>query len=100
MDELLKIVIETWKKNPIYTDVDAECWEPGQPRVKTCSKGCDLIVYEMYVDPSGWRFMGDRDCWRQTRICREHGFARIYLISGNKADHYKWVPSMDVYEQP
>jgi hypothetical protein len=93
MSILLKDLVEEWKRVPEYTDVEAEYWEPNQPQVETCPHGCDLMIYE--DTPTKWARISGRDVYRQTRICREHGFARIYIITGPTAQAHNWTPKKD-----
>ena len=93
MSDLLKNLVVEWKKVPEYTDVEAQYWEPNQPQIETCPHGCDLQIWE---EPFGkWRRISGYDVYRQTRFCREHGFARIYIITGQTALAYNWNPHHD-----
>jgi len=83
MSSLLEVLVEEWKRDPSYSDVEADCWEPNQPQVKVCPKGCNIEIYE--DNPAKWARISGRDAYRQTRICRKHGFARIYVITGPTA---------------
>jgi len=93
MSAVLEVLVEEWRKVPEYTDVEACCWTPGQPQAQSCPKGCNLDVYES--TPTGWLRVSGRDVYRQTRICRRHGFARIYVITGPAAQAGKWSPGCE-----
>ncbi|MEW6666281.1 MAG: hypothetical protein AB1512_13810 [Thermodesulfobacteriota bacterium] len=93
MDELIRELVRDWQRAVDYEDVRAESWQPGHPRVEKCPHGCYLQIYEM---PAKWDMISGRDVYRQTRICRKHGFARIYLISGPTALALNWTPKLDV----
>ena len=90
MDDLLKKLIAEWKKVPEYKDVDAAYWLPGQPQVEKCAHGCELEIYEQ--TDAKWSRIPGYDVYRQTRICRKHGFAMIYVITGSTADAHNWKP--------
>jgi hypothetical protein len=90
MSGLLKTLVEEWKRVPEYKDVDAEYWEPNQPLVEECPEGCEVEIYE--ATGTNWGRIEGRDAYRQTRICRKHGFARIYVISGVTAAALNWNP--------
>ena len=91
MNTLLNDLKTEWQKVDEYKNVEAEYWVPGQPQEKTCSHGCVLEIYE--GTPEKWGLIPNRDVRRQTRICRKHGFARIYVITGLKAKAAKWDPN-------
>lgn len=93
MDELLSQVIADWEKSGNYQDVSGKVWVPGSPRQERCPDGCHLEIYEM---PVKWERVPGYDACRQTRICRKHGFARIYLVSGPMATAHNWNPSLDI----
>lgn len=93
MSSLLKEVIKEWKRVPEYTDVEARYWEPNQPRIETCPQGCNLQIWEELF--AKWRRISGYDAYRQTRFCREHGFARIYIITGPTALAHKWKPQKE-----
>ena len=90
MNALLDDLKTEWQKVPEYTDVEAEYWVPMQAQMETCPHGCDLEIYE--ETPEKWVRISGRDAYRQTRICRKHGFARIYVITGPDAAAVKWSP--------
>lgn len=90
MSELLQNLVKEWEKAPEYKEVDAEYWEPNQPQVQKCPQGCNLEIYE--DTPSKWARIPEHDAYRQTRICRKHGFARIYVITGPTALAQNWHP--------
>ena len=89
MDNLLKKLIEDWKKNSKYEDVQALYWIPNDKMVEKCPDGCSLEIYE---GGNGWRRITGYDAYRQTKICRTHGFARIYVITGPTALSHNWSP--------
>ena len=80
---------EEWKKEELYKDKDVEAIAclPNQSMVEKCLYGCDLIVHEN--TSSGWAQVvigsDSYDNYRHTKFCREHGFTRIYYISGINA---------------
>jgi hypothetical protein len=90
MNTLLNDLKTGWQKVPEYKDVEAEYWVPKQAQIETCPHGCDLEIYE--DTPEKWVRISGRDAYRQTRICRKHGFARIYVITGPNAVAAKWNP--------
>ena len=90
MDTFLDELKTEWKKIPEYKNVEAEYWVPGQTQIETCPNGCELEIYE--DTPVKWVRISGRDAYRQTRICRKHGFARIYVITGPTASAAKWDP--------
>ncbi len=90
MNVLLDDLETEWKKVPEYKDVEAEYWVPGQNQIEKCPNGCELVIYE--GNPVKWDRVSGRDAYRQTRICRKHGFARIYVITGPAALATKWNP--------
>lgn len=92
MTTLLKNLIKSWKTVPEYTDVDAVYWQPDQPQIISCPNGCDLEIYEA---PPDWIRISGYDAYRQTRICRRHGYARIYVITGPDAWAHNWRPQDD-----
>jgi hypothetical protein len=93
MDDLLNELVKDWKREPHYKDVAAVLWEPGQPQLDKCPEGCSLLIYEQ--NPAKWGRVTDRDAYRQTRICRKHAFARIYVITGLTAAAFNWEPQGD-----
>ena len=90
MKNLLSDLVKKWSESPIYKDVKAFEWNPDMPRVEHCPQGCKLEIREQ---PLGWDQVPDHDASRQTRICREHGYARIYVISGTTAMANNWTPN-------
>lgn len=90
MQSLLKNLEKEWEKNHECKDVKAELWKPGDQQVEKCPIGCNLEIYEN--TPKKWGRITGRDVYRQTRICREHGFARIYVITGPTACALNWNP--------
>ena len=90
MSDLLRYLIEEWRRVPEYSDVDGQYWEPNQPQVDTCPHGCNIEIYE--DTPNKWARVSGYDVYRQTRICRKHGFARIYTITGPIAKANNWNP--------
>ena len=85
MNTLLNDLKTEWQKVREYKNVEAEYWVPEQPQEETCSHGCVLEIYE----DTPWVRIPGRDACRQTRICRKHGFARIYVITGPTAKALK-----------
>lgn len=91
MPVLLNDLKNEWEKgSPGYKDVEAEYWTPGEKQVEKCPKGCELEIYE--DTPKKWGRVSNHDAYRQTRICRKHGFARIYVITGPSASASNWSP--------
>ena len=83
--EMLKELITKWKEKPQYKDVDAVflMMPSDDQMVEKCPHGCALVTYESEEGGAPWREMQEYpDYFRQTRICREHGFARIYVTTG------------------
>ena len=83
--ELLNELVTKWEEKPKYKDVDAVFLKvPSDDQmIEKCPHGCNLIHYESEEGASSWREMQEHpDYFRQTRICREHGFARIYVTTG------------------
>ena len=88
-----------WKKGEVdYKDIKAEYWKPGQAQAETCPEGCKLTFYDVSSgSPHGWRECPPRNScpdfyFRETRICRTHGIARIYVITGTEAAAINWTP--------
>ena len=90
MDAFLDELKKEWRKIPEYINVESEYWVPGQAQIETCPNGCKLKIYEN--TPTKWARIPGRDAYLQTRICRKHGFARIYVITGPEASAKKWNP--------
>jgi hypothetical protein len=83
--EMLNELVTKWKENSQYTDVEAVFMNsPSNKQMdETCPVGCSLANYESERGGSRWREMEEYpDYFRQTRICREHGYARIYVTTG------------------
>jgi hypothetical protein len=93
MSTLLKGVVKKWKRSPEYTDVQASYWEPNQPQVETCPQGCNLQIWEQTFGK--WSRISGYDAYRQTRFCRKHGFARIYIITGPTGLAHNWNPQKE-----
>lgn len=87
MEELLAQVVEEWANNNNYYDVSGKLWIPGSPRLERCPDGCHLDIYEL---PKKWERIRDIDAYRQTRICKVHRFARIYILSEAAASTHEW----------
>lgn len=92
MTTLLKNLVKSLKTAPEYTDVEAIDWEPGQPRIESCPNGCNLEICEA---TPGWIRISNYDAYRQTMICRKHGYARIYVITGPNASAHNWSAQDD-----
>ncbi|MHB8123754.1 MAG: hypothetical protein ACYDG4_16575 [Desulfuromonadaceae bacterium] len=88
MTKLLRDLEGKWKESGLYKDVEASYWVPGQFQVNKCPKGCELSIHKK----DDWAQVDNIDAYRQTRICRAHGFARIYVITGPAAELYHWSP--------
>jgi hypothetical protein len=85
---MLDELVAKWKETPQYKDVDAAFLNvPSEQQLtETCPSGCTLVTYESEKGGSAWREMQEYpDHFRQTRICREHGYARIYVTTGLSA---------------
>jgi len=83
MTNILKTLREQWCHIPEYTDVEALFWSPEQPRDIKYPHGCNLEIYE---EPENrWGTVPGHVARRQTRLCRTHGYARIYVITGPDA---------------
>lgn len=87
---------ESWKNNPASLNVEAiylTCPSDRQ-MVEKCPHGCKLETDR----GRPWLAMKqkDSDGYLQTRICREHGYARIYVTSGLHAAHanYSLAPNL------
>ncbi len=93
MTELLKKLEGQWRSTGEYHDVKAVSWIPGQPREIKCPHGCNLVIYE--PGQWGWGRIEQCDGWRQTRICRNDGYVRIYAITGPDAAACTWSPAQD-----
>jgi hypothetical protein len=96
MDELMKDLLRDlaakWQQVSQYDDMQALSWVPGEPIASTCPQGCTVV-------DTGWRSMLHEDqgvdAFRRTVFCRDHGFARIYVISGPAAIRHGWEPAGD-----
>lgn len=89
MSILLEDLVKKWKRVPKYSDVEAQYWETNQPQVETCPHGCNIKIYEN--TPTKWARVSGHDLYRQTRICRKHGFTRIYIT----AQANNWNPQLE-----
>lgn len=81
MDKL----VSQWKENVGYTDVDGKFMErpSNEQLAEKCLRGCSLVIYEASKGAGPWREMQEYpDHYRQTRICRKHAYARIYVTTG------------------
>ena len=87
MQQLLKDFEKKWKQYPTFSDVRAQRWEPNEEMVEKCTEGCQLEV-----QGKGWERIPMRDALCYEIVCREHGFARIYVISGPSAMTHNWKP--------
>lgn len=86
--ELLEKLVAEWKKVPLYSDVEAVFLNhPSEDQmVERCPHGCILQIHGETDGTRPWRAMADlADHYRQTRFCREHGYARIYVTTGLRA---------------
>jgi hypothetical protein len=86
--KLLEKVVAEWEKVPLYSDVKAAFLDhPSEDQmVESCPHGCVLQIHGETDGIGPWREMEEYvDYYRQTRFCREHGFARIYVTTGLKA---------------
>ena len=90
MQQLLKDFENNWKQYPAFTDVKAQEWVPNNPIAEKCPKGCQLEV--VASSPTGWDKISMRDAYSYETVCREHAFARIYVISGPTAVAHNWKP--------
>jgi len=84
-EELLNELVEKWKENLGYTDVDSMFLDnPSNEQIlNKCTHGCTLVNYEATSGKPPWRELQEPpDYYRKTRICREHGYARIYVTTG------------------
>jgi len=81
-----------WRQEPIYTDVKAMYYNEGVECETRCPQGCALTVYE--GTNTGWARIPDRDAYRKTMICQEHGYARIYAVTGPDAKTRKSFPKL------
>jgi len=96
MDDLLVQLIADWRRKG-YLEVSGKLWEPGSPFLKRCPEGCHLEIYEK---PEEWETIPGHEAYRQTRICRVHHFARIYLISAETAAAHNWDPFKPSRKRP
>ncbi|MGK7312698.1 MAG: hypothetical protein ACN0LA_10725 [Candidatus Longimicrobiales bacterium M2_2A_002] len=89
MQQLLDELEATWKQVSQYDDIEARVWTPGKAIADKCPHGCRVV-------DTGWRSMqhdGEgEDAYRRTVFCRNHDFARIYVISGASAREHGWTP--------
>lgn len=85
---MLDELVAKWKEQSHYKDVEAVYLNvPSDEQLaETCPSGCTLVIYGSEQGGPSWREMQDYpDHFRQTRICRAHGFARIYVTTGLSA---------------
>lgn len=94
METILEDLVEEWKKVSIYKDVETEYWKPKRTQLIICPNGCNLEILEEDTSTK-WAKVPGRDAYRQTRICRKHGFARIYIITGPTAQASNWNPQTE-----
>lgn len=83
-EKLLNELVEKWKEHPGYTDVDGMFLNaPSNEQIlNKCTNGCALESYEATNGQAPWRELQEHPGYcRQTRICREHGYARIYVTT-------------------
>lgn len=89
MERILEELEATWKQVSGYDDIQAMLWTPGKAIADKCPQGCRLR-------DTGWRSMehdGEgEDAHRRAVFCRNHGYARIYVISGDSAREHGWTP--------
>lgn len=89
MRELLQELESRWQEVSQYDDIKASLWTPGDPVADKCPTGCRLV-------DTGWRAMveGEEgvDGFRRTVFCRDHGYARIYVIDSATARARGWEP--------
>jgi len=86
--KLLSTLIDQWKEVPEYTDVAGQVLDESLVNIlskkflmpTTCLNGCHLEIWEDDC-PKMWRKVDSKAFYRQTRYCRRHGFARIFLVS-------------------
>lgn len=82
--------MSAWKENPSYINVEASHFDcsPDQEMEERCPHGCGLDIYRAEDRMGSWRAVeGFDDTYRQTRFCRIHGYARIYVTTGLEAVH-------------
>lgn len=91
LTELLNRLEAEWRRVQEYTDVQAIAWTPSQPIETQCPQGCVLELWE----PATWGLVEGHDARRQTKFCRAHGYARIYVITGPDAAACGWDPSKE-----
>jgi hypothetical protein len=89
MEELLKELESKWQQVSGYDDIEASLWTPGRAIADKCPQG-DRVVdtgwTSMLVDGEGI------DAYRRTVFCRDHGWARIHVISEPTAAEHGWQP--------
>ncbi|MGD2070999.1 MAG: hypothetical protein PVI57_20185 [Gemmatimonadota bacterium] len=89
MDALLEELKDKWMEVSQYEDIDVLEWTPGDPLAGTCPDGCDVV-------DTGWQALSTEtagiDVYRRTVFCRDHSFARIYVITAAAAGDLGWEP--------
>jgi hypothetical protein len=89
MNELLQELEAQWREVSQYDDIKATLWAPGDPVVDECPSGCRLV-------DTGWRPMYAEEegaaGHRRAAFCRNHGYARIYVIDQATAEEHGWEP--------
>jgi len=76
-------LVSKWKGGNHYEDVkETFLKNPSDDQmVNECPHGCSLDVHK-HNDDRWITIMEIKDCYRQTRFCREHHYARIYVTTG------------------
>lgn len=89
MNELLEELEARWREVSQYDDIEASLWTPGDPVADKCPVGCRVV-------DTGWRPMTRDeegvDGHRRAVFCRNHGYARIFVISAATAAEKGWTP--------
>ena len=89
MSDFLRELEARWQQVSQYDDIEATLWKPGDPVADTCPIGCRLV-------DTGWKPMGNDDSGvdghRRAVFCRNHGYARIYVITDAAAREHGWAP--------
>ena len=89
MNELLRELEAKWQQVSQYDDIEARLWKPGDPVADKCPSGCRLV-------DTGWKPMHQDEegvaGHRRAVFCRNHGYARIYVISEAMAGEHGWAP--------
>lgn len=86
--KLLSALTDEWKEVPEYADVTGQVLDESLVDIlskkelmpTTCPNGCPLEIWEDDC-PKMWKKVESKAFYRQTRYCRKHGFARIFLVS-------------------